>query len=367
MVDYSNLFSEDSSPNDSHRFSGYVMSGDFKVARVDNNCITDIIDSTRCPLYLMRTKDFEGWLLTRCIDVHRTNSRVLRKALRLQNVEEIELVLKVHGVTVTDNYWCKEDYSNLVYEDVLFDNDDLADLALLGIFEELDYDKINTPELTNIGSFEKCWKYDGYEWNMIKKANLNEMYSELYIEKLGNEFGYDMAEYSYYSKDSVCSHDFTKGKFNLEPLHSLVGEDMDYEVVTNVLLKFGDSFVRDYFKIIFMDALVMNPDRHEFNLGLLRDRESGRVLKLTPNFDNNLALISRGYPKSLPTEKNLMISDFVSIIRKYPNYFNLPRVDKNVIARADSNMSDEFREIDWNFICKFIMNNYKLIKKGLGE
>ena len=48
--------------------------------------------------------------------------------------------------------------------------------------------------------------------------------------------------------------------------------------------------------MIFLDTIVANPDRHTNNFGLLRDTNTGMLMSLAPNFDNNMALIARGYP-----------------------------------------------------------------------
>lgn len=365
MFNYSNLFSNPSNPNED-KFNGYVMSGDYTVAEVKNNQVTSILDEQRCPLYLLRTQDFEGWLETRCIDLHRTNSRVLRKALRLQNVNEVSLVLKVKAMTITDNYWCKPSDSDELWEDVKFSEDVLADMALFGMFREVDEDTI-TPELTNIGSFEKCWKFDGFEWFMVKHANDRERYSEMYIQKLGEYFGYSMAEYFYYDEENISTHDFTDEKYNFEPIHSLVGDDVDYDVVIDCLKKLGDDFVKDYFKIIFLDALSINPDRHEFNFGLLRDLDTGEILKLAPNFDNNLALISMGIPKVLPTVKNVMVRDFIDAVKNNPGYFELPSLTLKDLSYVRSTVNAQERYLDLgNFdVEDFIYHNYLLIKNEL--
>lgn len=371
MVDYSDLFINSTHENKQKLFTGNVMCGDSVVATVVDNNIESIVDKKKCPLYLLRTSDFEGWLHTRCIDLHRTNSRVLKKMLRLQNSDEMDLVLRVNAATVTDNYWCREKDSSLMYSDVNLNDNNLADSALLGIFKEVPEMNVNlkTPELTNIGSFEKCWKFDGDSWFMIKKANHLEMFSELFVYVLGETLGYDMAEYKYYSSNTICSKDFTKSIYNLEPIHSLVGDNVDYDVVANVLSNLGSDFVKDYFKIIFMDALLMNPDRHEFNLGLLRDSGTGKIVKLAPNFDNNLSLVSRGVPKSMPTKNNAMIKDFIEIVKQYPNDFQLPEITDTIIKAVwfelVLNVGSFGGEVDYSFIKDFVLNNYELIKEGL--
>lgn len=371
MIDYSDLFAECTFKPKQKLFTGDVMCGDSVVATVVDNDIKSIVDKEKCPLYLVRTSDFEGWLRTRCIDLHRTNSRVLKKMLRLQNSDEIDLVLRVNAATVTDNYWCREKDSSLMYSDINLTNDKLADSALLGIFKEVDGIEVikRNTELTNIGSYEKCWKFDGDSWFLLKKANHLEMFSELFVYELGKRLGYDMAEYRHYSKNTICSKDFTKSIYNLEPIHSLVGDNVDYDVVANVLSKLGSDFVKDYLKIIFMDALTINPDRHEFNLGLLRDSGDGKIVKLSPNFDNNLSLVSRGFPKSMPTKNNAMIKDFLEIVKQYPNDFQLPEITSTLIKSVCVDLfldAGNFgNEIDYEFIIDFVLNNYELIKEGL--
>lgn len=370
MVDYSDLFVNFTYENKQKLFTGDVMCGDSVVATVVDNDLKSIVDKEKCPLYLVRTSDFEGWLRTRCIDLHRINSRVLIKMLRLQNSDEIDLVLRVNAATVTDNYWCREKDSPLMYKDLDLTNDYLADSALFGVFKEVPNVgvNLNTPELTNIGSFEKCWKFDGDSWLILKRAHHLEMFSELFVYELGKKLGYDMAEYKYHSDSkTICSKDFTESIYNLEPINSLVEDNVDYDVVANVLNKLGSDFIKDYLKIIFMDALVMNPDRHEFNLGLLRDSETGKIVKLAPNFDNNLSLVSRGFPKSMPTKNNAMIKDFIEIVKQYPNDFQLPEITSELIKSAcvDVSPGDSFLNIEYKFITDFVLNNYELIKEEL--
>ena len=52
-----------------------------------------------------------------------------------------------------------------------------------------------------------------------------------------------------------------------------------------------------------MDTIIFNMDRHTQNFGFLRDIDTGEIISLAPNFDNNVALISRGYPKDVSREK----------------------------------------------------------------
>lgn len=84
--------------------TGTFMSGDRPIATVKNGVITES-DDTLLPLYLKRTKDVEGWIASRAIDAHRTNSRLLKRALRLRTTDDVATALAVNAATVTDSYW----------------------------------------------------------------------------------------------------------------------------------------------------------------------------------------------------------------------------------------------------------------------
>ena len=48
----------------------------------------------------------------------------------------------------------------------------------------------HTPELTNTGSFEKCWRLIGGEWWMYKRADRLALFSELFVYELGTALGF---------------------------------------------------------------------------------------------------------------------------------------------------------------------------------
>ena len=66
--------------------------------------------------------------------------------------------------------------------------------------------------------------------------------------------------------------------------------------------------------MLFLDTICANPDRHTFNFGILRDIDTGDVLGLAPNFDNNMALISRGYPKNIKRKNDILLSLFNELL-----------------------------------------------------
>lgn len=58
------------------------------------------------------------WLKTRAIYSHRANSRLLKKALRMVEKDDISTVVYVNAAKITDNYWIRPIGSDLAYSDI---------------------------------------------------------------------------------------------------------------------------------------------------------------------------------------------------------------------------------------------------------
>ena len=118
---------------------------------------------------------------------------------------------------------------------------------------------------------------------MYKKANHEEMFSELFIYRLGLELGFNMAEYKR-GRDVVKTKDFTDNALVcFESAYSFVGDNEDYIENLNMIKLICPDAAIDYVKMLFLDTICANPDRHTFNYGVLRNPDNGDVLGLAPN------------------------------------------------------------------------------------
>ena len=342
--------------------NGYLMHKDVVVSRIENDIVLE--DNALLPLQLKKGMSIEGWLTGRAIDKHRTNSRLLKKVMRITDTSDIATVLRAHAATVTDNYWFRADGEDIEYKDILFNDDSYADVALFGTFESVSSaEKLNnknsrSPELTNIGSFEKCWRLHDGKWFMYKRESALEQFSEIFICKLGQYFGYDMAVYEKHD-DCVVTADFTENKkYDLELAVAFAGENEDYTYSYKKLLEFSPEIASDFAKLIFMDTLCYNMDRHTNNYGVLREAATGKVVKLAPNFDNNIALISRGYTSTDVSEKDLLISLWKEFVAENNIEFKkLPLSRETVQQIADGIDID----VDKIYVVDFIMNRYEVL------
>lgn len=345
------------------QFNGVLMNANKEIATIKKGTIIEM-DQQLIPLYLKRTRDLEGWLAMRAIDNTRANSRLLKKVLRLKQKDDVNTVLAVNGSTLTDNYWIKSNDSSATYEEIRFKDNLFDKLALYGEADSYSLKPARTPELTNIGSFEKCWRLIRGKWWLYKKGNDYEIFSELFISKLSEKLQLPTA---FYEKegDYIRTLDFTDGaKVNYEPIYSLVGEDDDYQYCFDTILKLSKELAKQYLLLVWMDTICFNMDRHTQNFGFLRNVETGEILSLAPNFDNNIALIARGYPKDVSRVKDGLIKFFREFIENSKEAKELYRAIK--LPMINQMILDEcFKEIDIqvdrDVISSFILNGQRIV------
>ena len=338
-----------------------IFSGEILVAVWNDNVLT-VVNADLIPMYLNYNQDADRWLASRAIDHRRPNSRLLKKALRLVEKDDISSVIHVNGAKITDNYWIRELGSELTYSDVKFSDDYFSNLALKGNYDSFNKaansKRSKTPELTNVGSFEKCWKLRDGKWWMYKKASHDEMFSELFVYELGCALGMNMAVYQ---RGDACikSLDFTEAaSVNFEPASTFMGDNEDYFDVVKALEKICPKAIPDYIRMIFMDTICANPDRHTNNFGLLRDIKTGDLIGFAPNYDNNMALISRGYP-SKSGSKDMLISLFNELIEEYPIYRScIPEVTEEMVRVAIAKVNMKVRT---QVVVDLVVGRYKQI------
>ena len=338
------------------RLNGEIRSRDMTVGVVRDGLLTRW-DETLLPLYLQKTKDVEAWLCGRAIDAHRTNSRLLKKALRVGSTDDLAAVLRVHAATITDTYWFCLDGEHLCYGDVRFKENHFAALALNGDPDSFNKPYSHTPELTNTGSFEKCWLQRDGRWWMVKQGSELERFSELFICQLGRALGFPMAAYREENR-TVLSPDFTENaSVNYEAAEGIVGDDEDYRRNFDAFYALSPDLARQYLEIIYMDALCFNMDRHTKNYGVLRDVDTGKILSMAPNFDNNIALFSRGIPQDLSRANDKLLALFNELLEEEGRALefarNLPVPTWEMIEVCA--LATEL-PIDLGVLCAFILN-----------
>lgn len=343
--------------------SGDVMEEDDVVASFKEGKLT-YMDTNRVPLFIKTTKDLSLWLEGRSIDAHRTNSRLLKKALRLKTDNDIIPVLKVYGRTLTDHFWFRPLRSKIHFKDLEFRTDIYSDVSLKGITRNIDDKPRFNPELTLIGSYEKCWKIENGEWYMYKSGTKNEIFSEWFCSRLCKALGLPTAEY-----DIIDGYIKTKNfasDYDFEPLKSIAGEDDSYEHCFPLIESISEEIAIQYLYLIWFDALVYNPDRYNENCGFFRDRKTGKIVSLAPNFDNNLALFARDIPSTPKRNTDGLIKSLKSFFQKNKKakrlYANLP-LPVITLEMVNKILDNQESPVSADFLFSYLNNGQKILKE----
>lgn len=355
--------------------TGSLMMGDIEVARFDRGQL-NWIDEKRAPLYVIRTHNISGFLASRAIDSSRTNARVLKKVLNIHGESDDVMVLRSHGATITDNYWFRARGSKLRYRDITFESDLYSDVTLNGSTFIYSKKAKLSPELTLTGSYEKCWKLIAGEWWMYKRGNPYELFSELLSAQLAELMGIPTAQYELVPGEPgvIKTRNFAS-EYNFEPMISVAGDDDSYDNVFDKLNAIDANLAKDYIRIILFDAIINNVDRHNENIGIMRDRSSGTIIGLSPNFDNNLALIARSVTLNMNPAKDGMIKFYKDFIKRnpmaaeYENTVAITPLTKEAIEicvrqsvdACKRDLGSAFHEVNCEQIIKYVFDRYNYL------
>lgn len=240
---------------------------------------------------------FTLWLVKRQLDTSRSNARLLLKLLGLDDQGDLKPILFNKGLCLTDHYWLKEYNSKETYSDVKLSRKhylkQISETSLSGVLHELP--KVINPEITNTGSFNKAWVYENDTWYLYKAGTKLNQYAELMTYRLGTLMGMKMTEYCYethYVKSKLLIDSDTFLESYASFCFRFSDREYDDEICYNNIKSISQQMANEYLDILLLDGIVCNPDRHEENWGVIKDVNTGRIISLAPNFDNNLAFNS---------------------------------------------------------------------------
>jgi hypothetical protein len=341
-----------------------IMHKDSVVALANENGITEIIDKSLCPACFAIGMPLEIWLDNRCVDIHRSHSRKLFKALRLRTPDDIEQVIDIgHGISITDNWWIQKVDEDLDYSSLKQYNEELADIALYGSSASNSGNTNGYRELGTVGSYEKAWRYIDGSWYMFKHGNTQELISEYYSYQFLKAMKANVAEYEIQHSTSsetgitttfIISKDFTNNaEVDFEPFCNYYTDHDDPEYI---IPRLEEKLLTPYVMMVFYDALLHNDDRHNQNAGVLRSSFTGEIIGLAPYFDYNLGLIATGVPRIDDVMGNVFTDSFLEnkVCREFLLY--------DIPSRLEIEKGIELAELETKKAFSDVSVNYELIK-----
>lgn len=244
--------------------------------------------------------EINGWLEDRKAYKHNHH---LKQLMIDCGCETTEGFIKItHAASINDSFWIKKENENVTWNDISFYrnafNDTISKLAFEGLGLYGVQMSSTSPELTTDGSFRKCWKKEDGEIYLYKRG-ISGAYNaglEPYCEALASEIIHKAdptsVQYSVlklHGEIATKCKAFTNEDVGFVPLRKLV----DRSITLDELLDFFHNLgCREQFqRMLVLDAVTFNVDRHLGNIGILVDNSTQKPLGIAPNFDFNLSML----------------------------------------------------------------------------
>ena len=246
---------------------------------------------------------FNQWWTGRSIPASRMG---LSDMLGILGIASSNLLLtKCLGLSLSDHYWIRPYESNMLWEDVnFFDNDfsdDIGDLLFGTNVKNSGFD-LSSPDNTSDGNLKKRWKIiDGKRCLLKSGSNpyCQQTFNEVIASKIMERLGIDHVPYSVtWINDepySVCEDFVTKdteliSAWRVLQLRTKANHESEYLHYVNICRELGIDIVSSLDKMIVLDYIIANEDRHFNNFGLLRDANTLEWIGAAPIFDSGTSL-----------------------------------------------------------------------------
>lgn len=281
------------------------------------------------PLEYRASKDYlKKWWSGRQAPIRQGN---LEKMLDEKGIGGVsKYLLKNLGLSLTDYYWIKPVNTSLKWKDVSFFINDFKENILQSISDEI------APNSSLGGELEKTWNIRRGKRVLIKGnhgelsgESINEVIASRIHEMQGydNHTKYELVKIKDKPYDWGCiSEAFTSEKLELVSANAIITSEERpqgvsfYEHLINVAKKHGIDevqFRKDLEYQILTDYILSNTDRHMDNLGVLRDAESMKFVRMAPIFDSGRAFGAVGVVPYTDEEiDNIQVNSFESNEKK---------------------------------------------------
>lgn len=248
------------------------------------------------------------WWTDRSIPASRSG---IREALEFLNITSTKMLLvRCYGLSLSDQYWICSKGSNFTWEKVnFFDNtfsDDIGDV-LFGTNKKKNVFDFSSPDNTSDGNLKKRWKIiDGKRClvkggsNPFRQQVFNEVIAAGIMERLDIPYVPYTVIWNQNVPYSICE-DFVTEDTELVPAWRIMktkkkdNNTSVYQHFVNCCEALGINEVVSFLdRMIVLDYIIANEDRHFNNFGVLRNAETLEWIGMAPVYDSGSSL---GYDK----------------------------------------------------------------------
>lgn len=248
------------------------------------------------------------WWADRSIPASRSGVRDALEYLGISNTKS--LLVRCFGLSLSDQYWIRPIGSDLLWENVnFFENDFSEDIGdvLFGHANKAENFDFSSPDNTSDGCLKKRWKIVGGKRCLIKGGSgleKQQTFNEVIATKIMELLCIPHVPYSLIWEGgepySICE-DFVDPETELIPAWRIMQTQKKdnntslYRHFVNCCEALGaGNMIPALDRMIVLDYIIANEDRHLNNFGLLRNAETLEWLGFAPIYDSGSSL---GYDK----------------------------------------------------------------------
>lgn len=244
------------------------------------------------------------WWAKRSIPASRSGLRETLDLLHMSVPQE--LLAKCYGLSLSDQYWISPKDKPLMWKEInFFDHDFSEDVGnlLFGYGEFSDSMSLISPDNTSDGQLIKKWKIADGKRVLIKGGSnpyQQEPLCEVIASGIAERLCIPHTKYTllweHEKPFSVCQ-DFITSETELVSAYHIMqsrkkpNDLSDYEFYLNCAEQLGVKNIREQTeKMIVLDFLIGNEDRHFNNFGLIRNAVTLEWIDVAPIFDCGTSL-----------------------------------------------------------------------------
>ena len=255
---------------------------------------------------------FNEWWTDRSIPASRSGVREALETLEITNTKM--LLIRCYGLSLSDQYWIRPEGTELLWDEInFFQNDFSEDIGdvLFGANKKANALNFSSPDNTSDGNLKKRWKViDGKRClvkggsNPYRQQPFNEVVAVGIMQRLGIAHVPYSVVWDNGAPYSVCE-DFIDENTELIPawrIYNSQKKNNNMSAYLHFVKCCEDLGIRGAVpfldRMITLDYIIANEDRHFNNFGVLRNAETLEWLGFAPIYDSGSSL---GYDK-VPVE-----------------------------------------------------------------
>jgi len=327
---------------------------------------------------------FNTWWTDRSIPASRSGIREALETLEIENTKM--LLIRCYGLSLSDQYWIKPDGNDLTWDDINFFHhpfsDDIGDV-LFGAPKKANALNFSSPDNTSDGFLKKRWKIIDGKRCLIKGGSnpfRQQPFNEVIATEIMARLNIPHVPYTLiWNNDapySVCE-DFVDENTELIPAWRVMmtqkknNSTSVYQHFVNCCEALGVKDVVPFLdRMITLDYIIANEDRHFNNFGLIRNAETLEWIGMAPIYDSGSSLGYDKLPGQMKSEKDVGCKPFknhhieqLRLVQSF-DWLDLSKLNDvdEVIRRVLSEDTDE------NYIDEYRINAVtNAVKRRLGN